>query len=819
MGRESELQMLHDCFNRVATMKVTEVVTIHGPSGAGKSALMRSFFGTLHEEVFQMEGKFNQLQSRAPYVALAAASDQLCRQIMRRENCTEIRNRIRAVLGPDVCLLGNLVPTLAKMTTEHGSAEQHTGSSGAQLFTRFKLLFRAFLRCVASPETPVVFFLDDLQWADDASMEVLKTLLTDGQSHCIMLACSYREGEVTADQLGRHGLAERKHSPLVDHLTVSTNNNTQITDICIDSLDCDSLNKLLSRTLEIDALVTQSLSTLLWNKTNGNPFHALNFLDMLVRNGMLSRENDVTWTWDEDLILRTTNVTENLVDILASRMQDLPEQVRSILQIAAFIGHDFPATALVMIVYEEQDMLQAEYSFERHSKDVIHKRIVAALQLAVAGGLLETMPEADHFKFAHDKIQEGLYETLMPDATERQLLHQRIGSLIWDSVRGLPMSQIDDWYIFLAADNLNRAIGLVDYSGTRFDLIELNLTSAKRAIEKAAFDTACDYLRIAMSLLQGDSSLWDDRYELCMEVLITAAETEKNRGMFSKSNDILSEIHARATSLRDRAAAHAVEMDSLTLQGDLKGSVLLGKKVLQQLRVQVPRRINVLVVAKELCMAKAAMGRKALSELLLLPEMTDTKLILAFGFMNAMLINCFILGGSWKATYAVISLRMLRLTLKFGMSPLYSPITFCAWGTVHAILGDFETSRLAGNLALNVISKYDVESERSSMFIHIYAMNHFWRNMLDSKARQELLAAYYEALSYGHVFAAQLGFLAWLTAGIYVDDSLTELNAITRRVVSEVREFQSKSTLLFILPVWQVVSSISLLVLICGGHF
>ncbi|KAI2503941.1 hypothetical protein MHU86_10507 [Fragilaria crotonensis] len=291
VAREKELQLLRDCYDRVTTMKRTEVVAIHGPSGVGKTSLVQSFIHTLPEGGFRMEGKFNQRQLRAPYAALAAASDQLCHQIIRRENSIEIRNRIRAVLGPDVSLLENLVQTLSEMTAEDDSTGHHTAGSGSQMFTRFKLLFRAFLRCVASQETPVVFFLDDLQWADGPSLEVLKTLLTNGQSHCIMLVCSYREGEETAGELELYNLAERETTdaddPSVNCLLAT--HGSPIIDIAIAGLGRKPFNQLISGTLGIDGIRTESLSTILWKKTDGNPFHALNFLDMLYRHGMLWR--------------------------------------------------------------------------------------------------------------------------------------------------------------------------------------------------------------------------------------------------------------------------------------------------------------------------------------------------------------------------------------------------------------------------------------------------------------------------------------------------------------------------------------------------
>ncbi|KAI2505092.1 hypothetical protein MHU86_9368 [Fragilaria crotonensis] len=810
VAREKELQILSDCYDQVTTMNTTELVTLHGPSGVGKTALVRSFINSLPKGVFHMEGKFNQLQLRAPYAALAAASDQLCHQIMRRENCIEIRNRIRAVLGPDVSLLGNLVQTLFNMTGADDNTGHLNAGSGALIFTRFKLMFRAFLRCVASQETPLVFFLDDLQWADVPSLEVLKTLLTNGQSHCIMIVCAYREGDMTADQLELYNLAERETTDADDDSVNSqlSTHSSRIADIAINGLGREPFNLLVSGTLGTNDLLTQSLSTVLWNKTHGNPFHTFNFLHMLYRNGMLWRGDDGFWTWDEDRILRETNVTENLADMLASRMHDLPEQVRSILQIASFIGNDFPAAALVMIVHEEQDMIEMEYSFERHSKEVIRERIVAALTMAVAAGLLETMPGVDHFKFAHDNIQEVLYETLMPDEMERLLLHQRIGILIWDSVKGVAKSQASDWHIFLAAHNLNRAFDLIDNTGSRCDLIELNLTAAKQAIEKAAFDTAADFLRIAVSLVQSDDSLWDDRHDLCIHVFHLAAETEMNVGMFSRCSVLVKEMQVRARSIHEYATACAVEMDSLSLQNDRKGSVLLGLKVLRQLGVKFPRRIGRLAIANEMLKVKAAMGRRSIPEFLLLPEIADKTVILAFSLMNAIAVNCYLVGDLYKATYAMIGLRMIRLTLKFGISPVHSPVTFVAWGSINSFLGKFDVALQAEQLAFDVVEKYEVESVRASALIYSYCMTHFWRNALDSSARRDVLNAYRMALSYGYVVVAQAGVVTWMASGLYVDDSLAELNSLTRRMVQQMRDYQMNSALMPVLPIWQVFLNI-----------
>lgn len=157
----------------------------------------------------------------------------------------------------------------------------------------------------------------------------------------------------------------------------------------------------------------------------------------------------------------------------------------------------------------------------------------------------------------------------------------------------------------------------------------------------------------------------------------------------------------------------------------------------------------------------------------------------------------------------MISLRMFRLTLKFGISPLHSPRAFVFWGTMHTFLGEFDVALEAEHLAFDVVNKFEVESVRASVLISSYTMNHFWRNALDSRARRDFLDAYHMALSYVQVVVAQTGVVGWMSAGLYLDDSLTELNATTRLLVPEMREFQTIGVLLLLLPIWQIFLNLS----------
>jgi predicted ATPase len=806
VGRKVELQQLNDCFHRIKMNQKSELVLLYGPPGVGKSSLVRNFAQNLPTTTLRVEGKFEQRRTHIPYAAFVSASDQLCRQISRQDNCDDIRERIRSLLGPEVNLLGNLVPKLSEIIYQE-ERKDHTAvntATGSNAFTRFKLLFRAFLRCVARPQNPLVFFLDDLQWADTASLEVLSSIVTDAMSQNMLLICAYREDELPTEIIEKYIFSDRQKQVKSIPTESSTFSNGKISTISIPMLDSPTLNKVISEILSLEEKDTESLSSLVVAKTDGNPFYALSFLDMLYTSGLLRRENDSFWIWDEINILRQTNVADNLASILESKLLQYPDQVRSILQIASFIGNDFSAFILATIVYEEQDMIASEYSFDRKSRDIVQERIQKALKFAIDDGILETVPDSHAFKFAHDKIQHVLYEDFMPDETERQLLHYRIGTILKNNLSSSAESGFEQ-SIFLAANNMNRALNVIDYSLERYNVIELNLKAAKLAINKAAFLTAVDYLRIALKLLEGDSS-WKTHYDLCMDLHSTAAEVENIVGCHEKCTELISKIQKRAKCLQHAAVAYEIQINSLANQYNIKEAVSLGLDVLRKIGVNIPRKVTVISILKELLRAKLALGRRSLDDLLYLPELTDQWAITALRLMNCVIMKAFLLGDRFKEIFAVLCLRMFRITIRYGVSGMHAPISFLAWGSIHAVFGMFDVGIHSEQLAFSIIDKMKAEAIRGQTMIMSYSVTHLWRHQLDQACRQDLINAYHQAMSYGDIFRAQFGMVGWVLLGTYLDSNLMEIHNRMRTAVAEMREYDAKCSLIFLLPTWQSVS-------------
>jgi predicted ATPase len=803
VGRQIHLAQLETTFQRVMSTQKSETVIIQGVSGVGKTTLVKEFVKNLPPNAFYVRGKFDQSSCRGPFCVLIAIAEQLCRQILRSNCSEEIRIRIRDILGSELSLLGNLVPELTKIHSQFPETSKRTNTDSSS--HRFKQVFRSLLRSAASIKNPLIIFLDDLQAADVASIEVLKAIVNDTLSRCIFIIGTIRVAEAKSDSNIFSENQQSNHNMIL--ASDDENERSYITYICVEKLQMFELNNMISIILHMEERAIQSLSSLVMNKTDGNPFYVINFLEMLHSTGLLSQGLDDKWNWDENRIRLQTNVADNLIQVLEARLLRIPSHARSILQIASFIGNEFTSNILSLILHEEQDMIEGEYSFERHSMEEIRKRISFALVLATEEGLLESTIDSTVFKFAHDKIRQALYEDLMPDHGERQLLHLRIGQLILESLKSHHNSQIcDERSIFLATNNLNRALNVIETLDTRVEIARLNLRAGKSAIAKSDFVLASEYLRAALQLLPPTTS-WTSHYDLCMDLFCIAANVEKILGCYDRCDELVKEILKNADSLEHQCAAYEIQINCLAAKGDIKAAVILGLDILRKLRVPLPGKFSMGLVAKEFLLVKLALGRKPIERILDKPELTDQRMINVLSVMTSVRFNTFLLGDSYKEIFVFMVLRTFRITIKCGLSPLHAPFALIAWGTLHAAMGDYNTAIRCSQIAFSIIDKLNSESIRGRASLISYGTLYFWRHRLDEGISDKILLAYHHAMSNGDIFFAKFGVVAWIVIKTYWDDPISAIHEHARIIVREMREDNAKQALLLTLPTWQYVSN------------
>lgn len=485
-GREREVEALLAAFDRVVAQGATELVLVTGYSGVGKSSVVNE----LHKALVPPRGlfaagKFDQYKRDVPYATLAQAFQMLVRQILARSEAEvdRWRHALLPAVGTNGQLLVNLVPELECILGEQSPvAELPPQESQA----RFHTLFRQFLAVFARSEHPLALFLDDLQWLDAATLSLLEYLVAEPEVRHVLFLGAYRDNEV-----------DDAH-PLTRTLDRLRAVKAGIQSIALQPLAPNDIARLLSDALRCRQDRADALAALVFHKTGGNPFFAIQFITDLEENGLLSFDPaTAAWHWDVEQI-RSRAYTANVVDLVVGKLGRFSAATVDSLKQLACLGNtaDF---ALLETVYESSAAGMHDQLWE-----------------AVLAGLI--LRSDNSYRFLHDRVQEAAY-LLIPER-QRAETHLRIGRILRDST---PQDRLEE-AIFDIVNQLNRGSALMTDAGERVRTAELNLLAGRRAKASTAYASALKYLGAGRSLLSEDA--WDRHYDLVfsMEALIAECE-------------------------------------------------------------------------------------------------------------------------------------------------------------------------------------------------------------------------------------------------------------------------------------------------------
>ena len=445
-----------------------------GYSGIGKSAVVHE----LHKALVPprglfASGKFDQYKRDIPYATLVQAFQSLVRPLLGKSD-TELaiwRRALLEALEPNARLMTDLIPELKLII---GDQPRVPELEPQQAQSRFQLVFRRFIGVFARPEHPLALFLDDLQWLDAATLDLLENLLIRSDLQHLMLIGAYRDNEVDATH------------PLMQKLRAIRNTGAKIDEITLAPLAPEHLEKLIADALHCDLERVAPLAQLVHDKTADNPFFVLQFLYTLAEEGLLRFDHDAAcWSWDLGRI-DDKGYTDNVVDLMVGKLTRLPVETQSTLQQLACLGNVAEITMLSIVL------------------ETSAKRVHAALWEAVRQDLIERLDGS--YRFIHDRVQEAAY-SLIPEAS-RAADHLRIGRLL--SARTPPERQEEA--IFEIVNQLNRGATLITVREEREQLAELNLIAGKRAKASTAYASALTYLIAGTTLLAEDC--WERRHEL-----------------------------------------------------------------------------------------------------------------------------------------------------------------------------------------------------------------------------------------------------------------------------------------------------------------
>ena len=706
-GRDREIARLLASFRGIQAGE-SRMILVSGYSGIGKTCLIKEIYKPITERRGHfISGKFEQFHRNVPYLALTAALHDLLRQLLTEpeEQLALWRERILAALGSNGQLMIDIISELELVIGPQPEVPKLQPLEAEQ---RFHRVFRQFIQVFCRPDHPLTIFLDDLQWADSASMKLLD-LLSGGDSGIthLLLIGAYRDNEV-----------DPAH-PVALWLKELRQRDAALEEIHLSPLTWEDLSHLLADTLWVNRTEVAELAGIVGQKTAGNPFFIEEFLKELHDAGLIVFSHaDGCWTWDMGKI-RSRQMTDNVVVLMADKLRRLSPDTRNLLELAACIGYRFPVSILALVSE------QAPAVVGRQLKQAIAEGLIAPLDEAYQLLELEQVPETIEvtveFAFAHDRIQQAAYANL--EEARRGRVHLQIGRLLRN---GLSAKQ-QERRLFEIVDHFNLALELITDPAERDQLCRLNLSAGKRAKWANAYQQAFVYLQQAMALLP--QTAWQDDYPLALELHNRAAEAACIIGAYEAMEEILASGFENAKTLLDRVDLHLVKISACLGRGELKEAVRIAKPLLRQLGHRYPAKPRLIHVIAKLIRLRWRLHGRTMEELRSLPEMTDPQ------HLAAMRIGKSIGGAAMFVEPHLMTLMVIHgvmTTVAHG----HNTSALTAYPAYAAILseslGQPERGRDFGCLALDLTQRFQAGSVEGRVN-HIYnALVRHWNEPVGS---------------------------------------------------------------------------------------
>ncbi|TDW37004.1 PAS domain S-box-containing protein [Rhizobium azibense] len=583
-GREREVETLLTAFDRVVLSGAPELVLVSGYSGIGKSAVVNELHKVLvPPRGLFASGKFDQYKHDIPYATLAQAFQGLLKGLLAKSEAdlAPWREALSETLGPNGQLMVDLVPELKLIIGDQPPVAELPPQDAQR---RFQLIFRRFISVFARPEHPLALFLDDLQWLDTATLDLLEDLLTRSDLQQLILIGAYRDNEVSAAH------------PLMRKLDAIKTAGGKVAEITLAPLTRDHLRQLIADALHCQPERAAPLAQMMLDKTGGNPFFVRQFLFSLAEEGMLTFDHDAAcWSWDLQRI-HAKGYTDNVVHLMVGKLARLPPETREALQQFACLGNIADTTKLSLVLETPEE------------------QVPEALGPAVAHELLERLAGA--YRFVHDRVQEAAY-SLIPEE-RRGELHLRIGRLL---AANTAPELIDD-NVFEIVSQLNRGAALITSAEEREQLAKFNLLAGRRAKASTAYASALNYFVAGTTLLPEDA--WERQQQLAFALELNRAECEFLIGALADAEERLALLSNCAVCTDDQAAVACLRIDLYAALGQTSRSAAVGLDSLRQhLGIDWSPHPADEEVQREYGRIWSQLGSRSIEELIDLPLMSD----------------------------------------------------------------------------------------------------------------------------------------------------------------------------------------------------
>ena len=663
-GRETERAALLAGF-RVARDGGRELIVVSGPAGVGKSALVNEIDRPVVEaEAHFVAGKFAQFGRSAPYSALIEAFEGLASQLLAQPEAEleSWRQALLTAMGTSGAVITEVLPAIELITGPQPAVPPLTGPEAQN---RFRQVFQNVVRVFCREGRPLVLFLDDVQWADHATVSLLEGLLRDDATHNLLVVAASRDNEISpADPFPRavYRLEE---------------GGLSIRRIDLAPLDLESVHLLIADTLSSTPEACAHLAELVQARTLGNPFFVNQFLSRLHERGALGFDHaQRRWTWNVDRI-NELGITDNVVELMASRLLELDPACQRALQLAACIGNRFELEVLASIAGSTTAETIAALQPAIDEGLIVPVRAADATTLALPTET-HTFAEERRYRFRHDRVHQAAWG--LTEAGDRTSTHLTIGRRL--------LASIDEHHarIFDVVGQLNQALDLIDEPEERSRLARLNAEAAHRAQLSFAFGTALEHVDTALEL--AGPTIWADDYALALQLHTDGAASAAMGGVVDRLRPLCDAVFAEGRDVYDKLPVYETLINHyFSASEQVTEALAVGYRALAELGLKLPRKASPLHVAWHLVGVKLALRGKTPKALGALPPMTDRRVL------TIMRLLVSLDGVAYMANPNAFALHILlgvKLSLKFGNASASG----WAWNLYGAILsaalGDIE---------------------------------------------------------------------------------------------------------------------------------
>jgi predicted ATPase len=730
-GRAREIETLLACFDRVVKTGTPEVVLVSGYSGIGKSSVVNELHKVLvPPRGLFASGKFDQYKRDIPYSTLAQAFQSLIGRLLATSDAELAgwRDTLWEALGPNGKLMVNLVPKLKLIIGDQPPVPDLPPQDAQR---RFQLVFRRFIGVFARPDHPLALFLDDLQWLDAATLDLIEDLLTQPDVQHLMLVGAYRDNEV-----------DRSH-PLMRKLQAIRNTGATLHEIRLAPLAIEDLTHLVVDALRCEAPAATPLAQLVHEKTAGNPFFVIQFLQALAAEGLLAFDHEKgRWSWDLDRI-HAKGYTENAVDLMVGKLNRLSIETQTALQQLACLGNVGEITILSLILGTSEEQVHADLS------EAVRQELVERL--------------AGSYKFTHDRVQEAAYSQIPEEL--RAEVHLRIGRLL---AAHTPPEQHEE-AIFEIVNQLNRGAALITARDEREQLAELNLIAGQRAKASTAYGSALTYLVAGGALLSEDR--WERNYALTFALTLRQAECEYLSGDTSAAKERLEMLSHRAENLIDSAAVTCLLIELFTNLDRADCAIETALNFLGRAGIPWSPCPSNADVTQEFERIWRQLGNRSIEQLIELPPMADPVCSAILDVLTAFHAPANFTDGN---LLALVIARMVNLSIEHGNGD-GSPLGYMYLGMIlESRFGDYDAGFRFGKLGVDLVEQAGLNRFKAHAYLNFgNAINPWTRHVRTSL--DLLRSALNTAQEAGHLTFAAYSYAQLISAHLATGDPLNEV--------------------------------------------